>query len=184
MSYHYLKNFTETEKRGLLGKIISFFDIRTYYLRDGVEYNRQDFTIKRLKTYFTPDELKFIYKKIMECEKPHFIVEKIPLLTPFRIYRIFEYLDDWRSEYFKNKDMSGFLCGAVGNIRRRREQTVTDALDIIKNKTNADMKYEIQKYLGGKQLNKTKNIKKQRGSHFRKTQKNGKRKCSAKNKHL
>ncbi len=149
---YYLDNFTESEKKGFLGKIIKFFNVRHVYLRDGCEYGYSDFTPKRLKKYFSPKELKFLYKKIMEHEEPFSIIENIPVLSDARINRIFFYLYEWRRKYFKNEDMTEFLFGLIGKIRQRKKQTLIYALDEIEIKTNVDMKKEIIKFIGENNL--------------------------------
>ena len=55
----------------------------------------------------------------------------------------------WRSKYWDNKNMSGFLCGMLGNIRKKREKVENAAILNVSNKTNTDVSQLVQEYLRG-----------------------------------
>ena len=114
--------FTDTEKRGLLGKIINFFDAtNTNY-----EEPFSDFTIRKMKEYFSSTELLFIYNQISKCEnrikqrygnsilswnaneprkrsmKRRFI-DSLPILTEGKTNKVFEYLRISRQKFIYDR---------------------------------------------------------------------------------
>lgn len=144
-----LRNFTETERKGLLGKIIKYFNTKQSFGYRGLHHSSPDFTMKTLEKSFTRKELNIMYEKMMECEEPHSVIESIPF-TYFKKERILDYLTKWRVKYFRYEDMSEFLCGLVGNIRRRRQEAVSNALNKIEKHTNRDVTGVIKEYIGPK----------------------------------
>ena len=121
--------FTESERKGLLGKVINYLDNANMnlYSNDGlIGYSTADYR-SQLLTYFTNKELKMILIKIKECE-PSSYVDYINIfrntLTDHNINKIWYYLNSWRSAYWNGNNMNNFLCGFLGNLRRHRESTI------------------------------------------------------------
>ena len=153
--------FTDDQKRGLLGKLIKIMEESNFITIDGIRYAPQDI-IKQKLSDLSDKELDLLYKKIMECEKPKKFIERIPMRMihkPARIERIVEYLSKWRfiRRYYELYVFEeGFLCGFFKNILQSRAKTISQAYDVIENKTNTDALNEIKKFLGGKRTRKNK----------------------------
>lgn len=148
-----MSGFDESERKGLIGKIINYFDSGDSHL---APENGWDYTAKEkkqiLEEYFKIKELKQIYNKINEC-LPKTIFEKInPLFSDNKIEKVYNYLALWKSSYWNGEDMSGFLCGTLGKMRVRIKKAQIEAISKISNKTNDNVSNLVKEYsgLGGK----------------------------------
>lgn len=170
-----MEGFNENERKGLIGKIINYFDNGNASLQPA---NGMGFSAREKKQillgYFTIEELKQIYNKINECEYKT-IFEKInPFLTNDKIEKIFDYLLSWKNTYWGGRDMSDFLCGMLGKIRVRTKAAETKVFNKITNKTNDDLSNMVKKYasLGGNRYkihrNSRHNTKNKRSRHNKK----------------
>lgn len=157
--------FTETERRGLLGKVISILD-------HGFDMTDVEDTVdvKRLITEtFTKKEFKMVINKINECEPNTFINHSMQ--NEGNCMKLFRYMRRWRLRYWNGEDMSGFMCGMIGNIRKKREKTINKFVSYIADKTTDDTALHMKGYLKGgtkrrkyrkRRSNKRRSIKKKR----------------------
>lgn len=165
-----MSGFTENERKGLLGKVITYLDtstMNTYQSSIYGEYAASDIKTELFK-YFTIPELAILLKKILECQEND-------ILTMFRINRIyftnyitnsgyntiFEYLNFWRHKYWNGGNMENFLCGLIGNIRTRKRSVIDKVAKTIKTKYPYDAFLYINEYLDSADKFK-------RGGHTRK----------------
>lgn len=148
-----MDGFKEYERKGLLGKIINYFDMGSPSLQPANEFGYNSLEKKQiLLEHFTMEELKQIYNKINECEKKTIFEKVNPFLTNDKIDKIYSYLSSWQNSYWAGKDMTNFLCGMLGRIRDRTKTQQIKALNKIADKTNTDVTNIIKEYsgLGGK----------------------------------
>ena len=132
-----MASFAENERKGLIGKIVNYFDNGSSFLAS--EYG-WGYTAKEkkqiLEEYFTIKELKQIYNKINEC-LPKTIFEKInPMFSDNKIEKIYNYLSLWQLSYWRGEDMSGFLCGTLGKIRVRIKEAQIEAISKTRKSRN------------------------------------------------
>jgi hypothetical protein len=143
-----MESFTETERRGFLGKVISILDngidMTQYTADDWGDYTDSD-KQKAIAKIFSRDEFVILIKKINKGQPNRFINHSLP--NNGNYIKMFYYLREWRSKYWQSKDMSGFLCGMIGNIRKNREKLIKNVLKNILDKTNTDVLQLIIEYL-------------------------------------
>jgi hypothetical protein len=165
-----MEGFNESERKGLIGKIINYFDIGSPSFEPASQWGYNAMEKKQiLLEYFKIEELKLIYNKINECENKTTFEKINPFLTNDKIEKIYNYLLSWKNSYWDGGDMSNFLCGMLGKIRERTKEEKTKALAIISDKTNPDISNLVKEYtgLGGKRYKihrKSKKTKKTRKS--------------------
>lgn len=145
-----MEGFTESERRGFLGKVINILDHgidMSEYTPDAwgdyKNIDKQDAITK----IFSKGEFVMLINKINKCHPNTFINHSFQ--NQGNAVKMFDYLIEWRTKYFQNNDMSGFLCGMIGNIRNKRVKIVNNATSRIAYKTNDDVTSLIEGYLKG-----------------------------------
>jgi hypothetical protein len=144
-----MASFTETERRGFLGKVIHILDNgidMTQYKADDFGWYKDSDKQNEITKIFSRDEFVILIKKINKCQPNRFINHSLPNIGNY--VKMFNYLMEWRSKYWQSKDMSGFLCGMIGNIRKNREKLIKNVLKNVLDKTNSDVLQLIIEYLG------------------------------------
>lgn len=148
-----MEGFTESERRGLLGKVISILDngidMTSYEIKpydDGLDYYPSDIK-KAITNLFTKSEFVMIINKINQCNPNTFINHSFQ--NEGNCVKLYNYLQLWRTKYWNGEDMSDFLCGMIGNIRRKQDKAATSAISHVSDKTNYDVSRYMESYVRG-----------------------------------
>ena len=88
-----------------------------------------------------------LINKINKCQPNTFINHSFQ--NEGNYVKIYDYLMYWRSRYWNKKDMSDFLCGMIGNIRKNHDKIVKSAILNVADKTNDDVSHLVEGYLKG-----------------------------------
>lgn len=116
--------FLETEREGLLGKIIKYLDNASNSL---IEYHFTP-TDKQIRTnlnlYFCDNELRTIFNQVHTCSIFEKSIINHIFLTDWKIRQIYYYLQTWKNVYFNGENMDNFLGGLLKKIRIRRKHTL------------------------------------------------------------
>jgi hypothetical protein len=107
-------------------------------------YNNSD-KKRAITTIFTKNQFVMLINKINQCQPNTFINHSFQ--NEANSVKIYDYLMQWRLKYWSNEDMSGFLCGMIGNMRKKRKVVMTTVMSYISEKTNNDVINIIEQYL-------------------------------------
>lgn len=158
------EGFRENERRGFLGKIISILD-------NGIDMSQYNIDIyigryknadikKAITDMFTKKEFVMIINKINQCNPNTFMNHSFQ--NEGNCVKIYDYLTLWRRNYFDGQDMTNFLCGMIGDIRKNRDKITNTVISRVADKTNTDVAGIVKQYIKGGKVKKTKRKRRRR----------------------